>query len=233
MSSRRVMKATQHLTDADAELIEKAREADVMSVGRHCHNCRQLDLLPVRCFDCNHYFCADCADGHARECAAVKALSRTVPVCPVCNQAVLPPPRPAGNPTVAEMAAAAEARVAEHLDSGCKLHVVARGTGTGGGKAKGKPGKAGKSKPPRCAAKGCKTRLKPWLSFGCGDCGANYCAAHRNPSDHACVPVAAAGSSRLGSCSAAAAAAMARRANGAATTLADMFRSDRAELEAR
>ena len=46
--------------------------------------------------------------------------------------------------------------------------------------------RAAKKKRPRCAAKGCKERLRAYMQFHCKHCHSKFCVKHRTAEDHRC-----------------------------------------------
>ena len=86
---------------ADGDLMHPDR-------GNHCAKCHTLDFLPTACDACALTFCADCASYDAHDCPARYTKNKTVPVCPLCQQAV--PARQGEDPN---------AVMERHIASGC------------------------------------------------------------------------------------------------------------------
>jgi len=85
-------------------------DGDMMNpdLGHHCSKCRRLDFLPSRCDCCFATFCGECASYDAHDCPGKYKKNRTVPVCPLCQEAV--PCRPGEDPNQ---------KMEEHIASGC------------------------------------------------------------------------------------------------------------------
>lgn len=91
-------------------------DGDMMNpdLGHHCSKCHRLDFLPSRCDCCHATFCSDCADYEAHDCPNKHTKSRTVPVCPLCQEAV--PIKPGED---------ANAKMEQHIAGGCAKPVSA------------------------------------------------------------------------------------------------------------
>jgi len=85
-------------------------DGDMMNpdLGHHCSKCRRLDFLPSRCDCCFNTFCAECSGYDAHDCPGQYKKNRTVPVCPLCQEAV--PCKPGED---------ANAKMERHIASGC------------------------------------------------------------------------------------------------------------------
>lgn len=85
-------------------------DGDMMNpdLGHHCSKCRRLDFLPSRCDCCFDTFCAECSGYDAHDCPGQYKKNRTVPVCPLCQEAV--PIQPGED---------ANAKMERHIAGGC------------------------------------------------------------------------------------------------------------------
>lgn len=151
------------------EFLAIGKNADVMSVGVHCAECRQLDYLPFTT-PCSQKVCAGCKTQHLKDCKTCVELkasaSRTLPTCPICDKAIkLPHTNSTTNPGDIP---AIDMLMSQHINSGCTMHVASP-----------------KPKANRCHAKGCKTKLSI-VSITCNECGHKYCPKHRFATDHSC-----------------------------------------------
>lgn len=159
-----------HVVSPGDEYLELGKEADVMSVGKHCVECRQLDFLPLKT-SCGVNVCHGCMPTHEHNCNTCKeskaSQSRTLPTCPKCNHAILLPP---STPSVT-----LDSIVSAHIESGCTKFLADNKVLS----------KTKTKKKNRCAAKGCKESLSI-ISMTCDDCQSVFCPRHRFPSDHRC-----------------------------------------------
>ena len=184
----------------DAALLERGRNTDVEDRAVHCDECRQLDYLPLKC-PCSRVLCSACTTQHISNCpeyvaardAAMRLKNRLAPQCPSCSATLLSP-KVEFNATDAAWAAAVEKRVATHRNSGCTLFLYEHAAPADGSVVANAAGgsssnqKKGKSKGPRCKAKGCKARLLAGTAnkATCGECNRDFCLRHRFASDHGC-----------------------------------------------
>lgn len=85
-------------------------DGDMMNpdLGHHCSKCQRLDFLPSRCDCCFDTFCRDCSSYDAHECSGQYKKNRTVPVCPLCQEAV--PVKPGEDANV---------KMEQHIAGGC------------------------------------------------------------------------------------------------------------------
>jgi hypothetical protein len=85
-------------------------DGDMMNpdLGHHCAKCKRLDFLPSRCDCCLDTFCAECSGYDAHDCPGQYKKNRTVPVCPLCQEAV--PCKPGED---------ANAKMERHIAGGC------------------------------------------------------------------------------------------------------------------
>ena len=85
-------------------------DGDMMNpdLGHHCSKCQRLDFLPSRCDCCFDTFCRECSSYEAHECSAQYKKNRTVPICPLCQEAVPVKPGEDANVTMEQ-----------HIAGGC------------------------------------------------------------------------------------------------------------------
>ena len=127
------------------------------NVGCHCLNCNTLDFLPLRCQGCKNSFCQNCVGCDVHACPERHSLSKTVPVCPLCGQAV---PVRAGEPP--------DVRVERHIADGCTTpKAITRPIFTHS-----------------CSVAGCSR--KEAVPCACKYCALNFCFTHRQPDSHSC-----------------------------------------------
>eukprot|EP00164_Ancoracysta_twista_P001460 GFYU01001905.1.p1 GENE.GFYU01001905.1~~GFYU01001905.1.p1 ORF type:complete len:288 (+),score=40.21 GFYU01001905.1:134-997(+) len=134
-------------------------------LGKHCamKECRQIDFLPFKCFQCDQHFCLDHRRSEQHGCVT-NGKDVYVPVCPVCSEPV--PVKPGDDPNV---------KVDAHIASGCrKPSTLADGS---------------KPKQNKCTYKGCKK--SELIPVNCKTCRQRFCLAHRFEKDHQCGAVVA------------------------------------------
>ena len=128
------------------------------NVGRHCSKCSALDFLPLQCQSCKDSFCQICIDCDVHACPERHVQSKSVPICPLCGQAV---PVRLGEPP--------DARVERHIADGCT-----------------KPKNTTQSiYIHSCNLVGCSR--KEAVPCKCKACAMNFCLRHRQPDTHGCT----------------------------------------------
>ncbi|KAI3383663.1 hypothetical protein SNEBB_009251 [Seison nebaliae] len=80
-------------------------------IGKYCSYkyCRQLDFTPAICKACKKTFCMEHLSYEKHQCPEQYQIDRTVPFCPICNEAV----NVKDNET-------ADLAVNRHIEQGCK-----------------------------------------------------------------------------------------------------------------
>lgn len=137
-------------------------DADLLSIGKHCAECEQLDYLPFQCNHCKRHFCKDHFSGHRCPNAAhVEPDNKNVIVCPICARGVEKKANVDPNLLVEEHCRSKEC----DPDNYSRVH-----------------------QRQKCPVAGCKVKLTSVNSYECRHCGVSTCVKHRFQDDHGCVP---------------------------------------------
>ncbi|KAJ7366920.1 hypothetical protein DFH08DRAFT_835930 [Mycena albidolilacea] len=138
---------------------------ELLSVGRQCSHqtCNLVDFLPFKCQHCNDSFCQEHFMVAAHKCPKYdeSKYNRVSPNCPLCNVVVAVRPGQDANEAVET-----------HFVRDCSVMT----------------GKAKARSTPVCARPRCGKAL--FAPIRCTSCSQQFCASHRFPADHTCVPVA-------------------------------------------
>lgn len=143
---------------------QRYKDADLLSIGKHCAECDQLDFLPLECSHCKLQFCKEHFSDH--RCPNAPTFdgvenNKQVIVCPVCARGVEKRGEIDPNILIEEHCRSQE------CDPGNYSRVHSR---------------------EKCPGVGCRVKLTTVNSYTCRYCGISTCVRHRFQADHECIP---------------------------------------------
>lgn len=132
---------------------------ELLDKGKHCEEefCHQLDLLPMKCKACTHYYCSEHFKYESHNCKEYKKFDYKIPTCELCNKTI-------------------EFKRGQDLDLCLAMHME---------KCQFNEINTKKTNSNKCSFKACKT--KEIFKFECLSCYKNFCNKHRIPEDHECT----------------------------------------------
>ncbi|CAF0867839.1 unnamed protein product [Brachionus calyciflorus] len=138
---------------------------ELLDKGKHCEEeyCHQLDLLPMKCKACNHFYCSEHFKYESHNCKEHKKFDFKIPTCELCNKTI-----------EFRRGDDMDMCLARHMEK-CQFNEIA-------------PKKVNSEK---CAHKTCKTKTNGVFKFECLVCHKNFCNKHRIPEDHECTGIMA------------------------------------------
>lgn len=134
-------------------------------IGAPCAKCRREDFLPLVCGGCHKSFCTAHFAQDTHKCPQLQQHDVRVPICPLCHE---PPRGWKRNASASEVQRIMEAHWSASIgDLGSCAALV--------------PPTSSQS---LCAHASCQRALR--LAIRCPHCTAEFCLAHRAPTQHAC-----------------------------------------------
>ncbi|RHZ64771.1 hypothetical protein Glove_320g55 [Diversispora epigaea] len=133
---------------------------ELPNIGRHCAHtdCKLLDYLPIKCQNCQNYYCSDHFKPNQHSCINLPPSEDVrVPICPICSAPV--PFSRGEDPNI---------RMDQHISNDCTPA----------------PKTTSSKSFNSCSFGKCKNRVA--VQILCSGCGKNYCIKHRLGYDHLC-----------------------------------------------
>ena len=134
-------------------------------IGAPCAHCRREDFLPLECGGCHKSFCTAHFAQDTHHCPHRQQSDVRVPICPLCHE---PPHGWKRNASAAEVQRIMEAHWSASAGDQRSCAALVPRT----------------SSQSLCSYASCQRALK--LAIRCPHCNAEFCLAHRAPTQHAC-----------------------------------------------